>query len=61
MPADQISACQINISTTSVYLRFKFQKGTTREEYNSVKNITANIKLWQNAEHSTNNLLQLEK
>lgn len=45
MPADQISACQKNISTTSVYLRFKFQKGTTREGYNSVKNITANIKL----------------
>ena len=29
MPADQISACQKNTSTTSVYLRFKFQKGTT--------------------------------
>lgn len=29
MPADQISACQKNISTTSVYLRIKFQKGTT--------------------------------
>ena len=29
MPADQISACQKNISTTSVYVRFKFQKGTT--------------------------------
>ena len=29
MPADQISACQKNISTTSVYLRFKLQKGTT--------------------------------
>ena len=25
MPADQISACQKNTSTTSVYLRFKFQ------------------------------------
>jgi len=29
MPADQISACQKNISTTSVYLRFKLQKRTT--------------------------------
>ena len=29
MPADQISACQKNISTASVYLRFKLQKGTT--------------------------------
>ena len=29
MPADQISACQNNISTTSVYLRFKFQNQTT--------------------------------